>query len=323
MATNNTPVPGSIPDEEISPVGQTPEETKAEFAEMIGKTVPKPPDPVPPANPKVEEPKPAAPAPAKVEPPPATPVPVTPVPPVTPPAEEQDPLMEEISKLAREKAELENKLLGTATPVQPVAPTTPAPPAPTPAPPVTPSPAGFDMLKIPDTMMASLDPVERKEIIDFVQEAFKSAVNAANSTAVNHVTDLVTPRAGVSPLDQRVHNLLAVQRFWDRNTDIAAMVEDEKYAGLTDFIKAKADNIQAKNPKFTLSQVYTETEKEVRALLGDRLKKFEKPGDKKVTPSALGLLGNPPRSRTTAPATNSGLTDEQVEFQEMIRAGKS
>lgn len=132
-----------------------------------------------------------------------------------------------------------------------------------------------------------MHPVDTKEVEFIKKDTMGETFDAKDVTSMNKVLNKVfnevrkqTRQIAMQDafriipqiVDQRVEGHLAAMEYWRKNPELEKLANQEKYAGLKDYVAIKADEAQKKNPKFTLGQVYNQVDKEVRAVFGDRLK---------------------------------------------------
>ena len=147
-----------------------------------------------------------------------------------------------------------------------------------------------------DTISDFLKPVEIKDVNfiekDTMGDTFDEKDVGVMNKVLNTVVKEVTKKARQTAMqdafrllpqliDVRVKGIVAAQEFWRKNSDLEDLAK--KHPGLKNYVELKSDEVQKANPKATIGQVYNTVEKEVRALLGDRLK-----GSKEETVDSKG-----------------------------------
>ena len=114
-----------------------------------------------------------------------------------------------------------------------------------------------------------------------------------------------------------VRGHLAAQEFWAENPGLKTACE--KYPGLKQYVVFRSNEIQEKNKKWTLGQVYNQVSKEVKQVLGDRLKE-DKAGEETISNSKVSFARRPNSARKGARTKSSdgGLTSIQKEIKELM-----
>lgn len=116
-----------------------------------------------------------------------------------------------------------------------------------------------------DTMGDTFDEADVKNMNKVLNKVVSESNKQGRRVAMQDVFRLI-PQI----VDSRVKGHLAAMEFWNKNEDLKTLAD--KHPGLRDYVEIKSNEVQDANPKFTLGQVFNTVEKEVRALLGDRLK---------------------------------------------------
>lgn len=108
--------------------------------------------------------------------------------------------------------------------------------------------------------VAKLNEIVNKAVVTAITESRKQALKDGME---------VFPRS----LDGRMRGLISANNFWRDNPDIGLLCK--KYPNFRNLVSRTSDDIQKRNPKYTLDQVFEKTAKEVRGTLGEeRMKKF-------------------------------------------------
>ena len=123
-------------------------------------------------------------------------------------------------------------------------------------------------------------------------------------------------------MDYKMQGYMAAQEFWVNNNDLKQFCE--KYPKIKQYVQYRSTEIQRQNPNHTLSQVFKETEKEVRELLKDRLTKMKAQADSdgEGAKQKPGLVRKPGAGRKTPAAKLKRNSSEQEQILELINYDK-
>jgi len=187
---------------------------------------------------------------------------------------------------------------------------------------------------------AFLAPVEVKDIVYIEKDTMGETFDEKDVTSMNKVLNKVVTEANrrgrtqafqdvlkIVPqiIDQRVKGHLAAMEFWRKNPGLEKL--SIKHPGLKDFVAIKTNEIQTKNPKFTLGQVYNQVDQEVQAILGDRIKETkEEQADSEEKKKVVRIPRKPGASRTipikTEKKTKQSSQQDQMSDLSRYRRGE-
>ncbi len=176
-------------------------------------------------------------------------------------------------------------------------------------------------------------PVNTEDIVYLKPEDFKESLNAEEVTILNTTVNKAVAEARASAtqqaiqsamkifpamIDYKIQGFMAATEFMNINPDIKKMAD--QVPQIKSFIQTKAAQIQKANPNKTLVEVYKQTEKEVRQIIGEeRLAKFKtaagsdpsKIGGKPALPRKPGGGKKPVKKQTKE-------TPQQAAFSDLI-----
>lgn len=118
---------------------------------------------------------------------------------------------------------------------------------------------------------------------EFTDETVQKMNKTINALRQNMMKELrkIALRDGMQVfpkvLEGRTKALIAAGSFWDTNKDIKKMCS--VYPEFKTYIGRAAQDLKNKNPKWSIDKIFNETAKEVRTVLGDRLKHFQEKGE--------------------------------------------
>ncbi len=162
-----------------------------------------------------------------------------------------------------------------------------------------------------DTMGDTFDEKDVGAMNTVLNSVVKQVMEKARTQAIQ---DVLKYMPGV--IDNRVKGHLGAMEFWRKNPELEKL--SVKNPGLKDYVAILTDKIQAKNPKFTLGQVYNQAEKEVRATLGNRLKgDKEEKVDSKEKKKEVKRIPRKPGSSRPIPIIDTRSTEKKSQQDQM------
>ena len=118
-------------------------------------------------------------------------------------------------------------------------------------------------------------------------------------------------------VDNRVQGYVASSQFRSANTDIESFCEDNP--GFKRYIQLVATDVQKSNPKWTFAQVFKETEKEVRKVLGNRLEKYKSSSGDSGIERRKRSMSQRPGGQNVRRRPSKSAKGLQAEIQEQMR----
>ena len=159
---------------------------------------------------------------------------------------------------------------------------------------------------------------QAKELFDDEQVALlNTIINQVRKDTISHTRNATLKdgmRVFPQMMDYKTQGYIAAQEFWAANPDIKKITEEKEQ--VKQYVNFKATEIQRAHPDWTLGQVYRETEKEVREILGERLNKYQPSDDpdKKVRKPSFAKEPGGARKVVTPKTT----TTQQSEIKELM-----
>jgi hypothetical protein len=169
----------------------------------------------------------------------------------------------------------------------------------------------------PDAFEGVMESEEVSKLNKAINTAVKLAINSSRKQALYDGME-VFPNI----IDKRVRTLIAVQEFWRENSDIKNLCT--QHPKFRNYVSRLADEIQAKNNSYTLEEIFDETAKEVRRVLGEeRMKKFESDSvDSRVKAKRPALASKPTHSGHRKPTKSAKVPSDLDDIKELIEFGK-